>query len=306
MPYNNVVRLRPGETPFTKYDTPDSPIMFPVVERPVYWQTKLEDFIPSREHKALVRIKPSSVDREPLLLSIVGSSYQLVHNRELMASIEDAMLDSIDPKMLDDVRVTDRVSAFGRTCYREYIFPNIRCRLPAARNDIAFRLIAQNGYGGSALRIHAGAIDFYCTNGMISGEYSSAYRRHTSGLVIENLNTTIKSALDTFAIEQVRWQRWVGTPVKHAAAMALLTDIARSPTMFNNLTEQYMRESEARGRNLWSLYSTMTYYASHNDGAFKLRKPVDDQNTEAQIMLQRELSVAKWIQGDAWKALEGV
>jgi hypothetical protein len=65
-----------------------------------------------------------------------------------------------------------------------------------------------------------------------------------------------------------------------------------------------MREKDARGNNLWSLYSTLTYYSSHSDGGFKLRKPVEEQNTQAQIMLQRELNVAKWVNTDTWKVME--
>ena len=291
-------------TPFSKYNTPNSKIMFPVVERQVHWMTKHGQHIEAPGHKAIVRVHPSD-NNTSHLLNIVGRGYQLVHNRELMASVESAMMDNIEPDMLKDVRVTDRVAGFGKLCFREYVFPNIRCALQrSTRSDIAFRAIVQNGYGGSALRIHAGAIDFFCTNGMVSGEFNAAYHRHTSGLVVENLSNTITKALETFASEQVKWKRWADTPVKHEAAMELLKSIATSPRLYENLSNQYMHEMDTRGPNLWSVYSALTYYASHNEGEFALRKPAEAANTEAQIMMQREMNVAKWIRTPAWRNLE--
>jgi hypothetical protein len=52
-----------------------------------------------------------------------------------------------------------------------------------AGSDVAFRAIFHNGYGGTSLGcIIGGAINAFCTNGMILGDYDVVYRRHTSGL----------------------------------------------------------------------------------------------------------------------------
>ena len=189
-------------------------------------------------------------------------------------------------------------------CYRDYVFPSIRCRLPGVRSDIAFRLIVQNGYGGSALRIHVGAIDFYCTNGMIRGDYTTTYRKHTSGLVIDSVDAVIEKALLMFSDSEQLWTKWTQTPVKHAKAMELFHDIARSKRMAEGLANQYLREADDRGENLFAVYSALTYFASHNDGEFSLKSTVHDQDSVASTMLQRELDVAKWVQTDKWKELE--
>jgi hypothetical protein len=174
----------------------------------------------------------------------------------------------------------------------------------AARSDIAFRLIVQNGYGGSALRVHAGAIEFFCTNGMISGEFQSAYNKHTSGLVIAGVERTIERALDTFIADGVKWQRWADTHVEFQDAMNLFRELADSTKLQENLQQQYMLEREVRGDNLYSVYSALTYYASHADGEFKLRATVEQQNTEALVMLQREMKVKQWVETPAWRTLE--
>ena len=288
--------------PFSRFNTPSSPILFPVGERHVGWQRRDGSYQPTTSHKAIIRLNEKGDNAA--LLNIVGASYKLVHNRELFTAVEDAMRGEMLPEHLQDVKVTDSVSGWGKVCYRQYVFPSIRCRIPHTRSDIGFRIIVQNGYGGSALRIHAGAIDFYCTNGMIRGEYTSTYRKHTSRLVVGNLNNTVQNALLEFANGSKQWTEWSQRGVKHAQVMTLFEKIAASPKMKDNLLDQYTREVDARGNNLWAVYSTLTYYASHNDGAFALRRSVEEQNTQTSTMLQRELNVSRWVQSPEWRALE--
>lgn len=292
--------------PFSAFNTDASPIMFPVVERAVAWQTRHGEHRGIATHKAIVRASPDLKDA--IVLGVVGANFKLVLNKELFAHVEAVMRKEIPAHNLRGVMVKDSVARWGTTCYRQYIFPNIKCTLNnQARSQIAFRLIVQNGYGGlhsSALRVHAGAIDFYCTNGMVSGEYQSAYRKHTKGLVVSGFTDTIHSALDMFNQSQDKWNRWATTPVKHAAAMELFHQLTDSARLRENLCAQYLRECDARGHNMWAVYSTLTYYASHSDGEFALRSTVNDQDSVASTMLLRELSVAKWVTSDAWRALE--
>lgn len=303
----NVIHMPPpvtSDNPFAKYDTPDSPILFPVGERGVGWQMENGDYLHTPTHKAIVRLRRDG--HIASLLNIVGSNYRLVHNRELFNKVQDVMINEMLPSHLHDVQVTDRVSSYGRVCYREYRFPSIRCRLRQVKSDIGFRIIVQNGYGGSGLRILAGAIDYYCTNGLVSGDYTSTYRKHTSGLVVGNLTGVITKALMQFTLSQDTWNKWSQTPVQHDATMKLFDAISQSKKMREGLIDQYTRERDDRGHNLWALYSALTFYSSHNDGAFTLRRTVDEQDTVAQTMLARELNVAKWIQSPEWQALEGV
>ena len=86
--------------------------------------------------------------------------------------------------------------------------------------------------------------------------------------------------------------------------MNLFAHVSNSTKMKESLADHYAREAEEHGANLWSLYSTLTFYASHNDGAFSLRRSVEEQDTVAITMLHRELNVAKWIASAAWRELE--
>jgi len=300
---DNVVELRPNQdNPFAKYNTPASPILFAVGERKIGWEMRNANFMPTSSHKAIIRMNQKG--DAAVLLNVVGSGYRLVHNRELFTQVEDCMITEMLPEHLEDVIVEDKVSGFGRICYREYRFPNIKCHLANVRSNIGFRIIVQNGYGGSGLRILSGAIDYYCSNGMVSGEHLSTYRKHTSGLIISDLTGHIAKSLEMFTASQNMWQRWSVTPITHNKIMALFDAVSLSKKMREGLVDQYAREVEARGHNLWSVYSTLTYYSSHSDGAFNLRRTVEDQDTVAQTMLARELNVARWIKTPEWRALE--
>ena len=226
-----------------------------------------------------------------------------MHNSELFSRVEDTLCKKMQSHELDGVMVKDKVANYGRTCYREYVFPNIKCNVGGGtRSDIAFRMIVQNGYGDSALRMHAGAIEFYCTNGMICGEYQSVYRKHTSGLILTGVADAVDKALEVFANSQNVWREWARKPVRNLDAMELFRELARTDRLTEKLSDHYMREVDVRGMNLWAVYSTLTYYASHSDGEFSIRDT--KQDTEAVTMLERELRVAKWLNTDAWKKLE--
>lgn len=284
-------------TPFTPYNTPDSPIMFPVGLRQVAWQTRAGQYENLAGHKALIRLSPDA--KSASVLAVVSDSYRIVHNRELICRVEDTLMKELPERALKDVRVTDKVAYNGRVCYREYVFPGL-CSDIGAKSQIAFRIIIQNGYGGSAIRILAGAIEFWCSNGCVRGEYDAIYRRHTSGLVIEHLDTTVARSINTYVKATHEWRKWTKQPIAHEAAMELFRAIAHTPSQLEKFTDRWMTEQEDRGRNLWAAYSTLTYYASHNEGQFAVRR--ESANASA-IMMQRELNVAKWIERPEFRAL---
>jgi hypothetical protein len=66
----------------------------------------------------------------------------------------------------------------------------------------------------------------------------------------------------------------------------------------------YSQEAGVRGRNLWSLYSAFTNYATYADerNGFNLRNTGND--TQAISMFKREIDVAGWIDTPQFKSLE--
>ena len=69
---------------------------------------------------------------------------------------------------LSNFTVEERVDKDGAIAFKDYRFPEIKIDLPEfTRSDVNYRVIARNSYGIAGLALIAGAIDFYCTNGMI-------------------------------------------------------------------------------------------------------------------------------------------
>jgi hypothetical protein len=219
------------------------------------------------------------------------------------------MIEQMLPEHIEDVKVTDKVAHYGRVCLRDYVFPSIKCRIGInmkAATSVAFRIVVQNGYGGSALRIHAGGIDFYCMNGMVRGDYSTTYKRHTSGLIVSDLRGLVTQAIMSFADSSKVWESWAIKRVSADTVSRFFNAISPSRKMREGLFDQYLREVSSRGASLWSVYSALTYYASHNDGVFKLRRTTDDQDSTVSAMMQREVNVSRWTQTKEWRQLEEV
>jgi hypothetical protein len=279
-------------------DTPDSPIMFPVGVRKVSWIGRNGEANDIESHRALVRLNKTGDSAR--VMAVVTDSYKLVHNRELFEQVNEAITEVVPAHHLVHAYCVDEVAHGGRSCIRQYLFPSLRCKLRDSVAEVMFRLIMQNGYGGSALRGHGGAIDGFCTNGMISGDFETIYRRHTRGLVIENATAMVRSALSNYVSVSKVWEEWAERHAERSATMEAFRAFANSETLYEKLVDQWLNERETRGNTVWAAYSTLTHYASHvEEGEFAMRG--GDIDNASATRLSRELAVAKFVASPAWE-----
>jgi hypothetical protein len=75
------------------------------------------------------------------------------------------------------------------------------------------------------------------------------------------------------------------------------------PSKSDKMFTLYNQEVSTRGRNVWSLYSAFTNYATYADerNGFNLRNTGND--TAAQSMWKREQEVSKWVSSPEFKQL---
>ncbi len=296
------------KTPLMDTSVEQTPTLFTVTECELGWRRASVNLdapyrrVPEKQFRALVRVARNKDDAPiPHVLNIVSGTYKLVQNSELYTHIENEILRTINPDDLVGVRIKDTASHFGKTTWREYQFPALKGYVPNKgvnpeardRSDVSFRIIVKNAYGGSALRIIYGAIDGFCTNGMIWGSFDSEYHRHSSGLTITAIAGGLTDALKQYQRQLGVLTDWANVTVTHDEVMALFKSIAASPKQYDGLFNNYLAEIEDRGKNKWAVYSTLTAYASHNGGSFKLKET--DNDSEAMTMHKRELDVLKWI-----------
>lgn len=282
------------QTPLMTEPKQQTDTLFTVTETQLGWTRNGENWrnIPMDQFRALVRVKEIDGAARPITLNIVSGTYKLIQNYELYDHIESVILSDMPTAYLKDVQIVDKAAYHGLRTWRQYIFPNFSTQVNG-KSKIGFRVIVQNAYGGAALKIISGAIDFYCTNGMITGQFESEYYRHSSGLTVQGVGDNLKQSMRKFIEASDEWKKWNERVITHEAAMSLFHKIAASPRMFTKFTETWEQEAHDRGQTKWALYSTLTHYASHRDGAFKTRDTGND--SEAATMMKRELDVMKWI-----------
>lgn len=272
-----------------------SPLHFHAYERPLFYEGKEGTRYGSTGHKALVRMH----EDKPVCLNVVKDSYKVVQNADLFQAIESGLRSALGPTA-DRADIIDKLAYGGRTCYRQYVFRGIEVDSPE-RDKIIFRVIIQNGFGGSAIKLHAGAIDMFCTNGMILGDFTSEYAKHTSGVKINRFKETVEMAADVFWKNKGTWRMLRDTVIKADKVEEWLKE-QFSERLGLKLFHAYLIEQRVRGgNNMWALYSTLTRYASHATGDFTLRETKNDH--AAASMLKREQDVHKIWQSESFREL---
>lgn len=266
-----------------------SPLNFHAYERPLWYEGKHKSYS-NTGHKALVR---ANGDNDPVCLNVVRETYKVVQNKELFGLIHEGMkTGGLTTQDIEACRVNDKVAYGGTYCFREYVFPTIAFDSPE-KDKIAFRVVVQNGFGTGAIKLYAGAIDFFCTNGLIIGEFNSTYARHTKGLVLNKFKEAVEGAVVLFWKNKGMFDDLVSTKILGDSDVRKWLIEKFSERLGEKLFRQYLIEAKTRGRNLWALYSTLTYYSSHAEGEFSLRETGNDH--AAATMMKRENEIRRVI-----------
>jgi hypothetical protein len=149
-----------------------------------------------------------------------------------------------------------------------------------------------------------GAIDFFCTNGMITGDHDKVRKKNTSNFSMESFIYELNRARTDFYQQAQQMQVWAHTDLKYVDVSSLLDDMLGSKRKSEKMYSLYMQEASTRGHNKFALYSAMTNYATYADerNGFNLKNTGND--TQAISMWSREQEVSKWISDDRFRLLE--
>jgi hypothetical protein len=291
--YPNVTSIRPEA--FSE----DSELYFDVWERPAYFKGKNDTYYQDHNHKHIVRM----INDEPVSIGTVGINYKLLKNKELCESVEDVFTSTLSREELHGVERKDSTAYLGATCIRDYIFPNIKVDIESGRSDIRFRAIIINGYdGSSSFKLLHGAIDFFCTNGMVTGSYDMICKRHTSRLAIPRLTDRIRKSIDIFYKQAEQWKQWVGKEISDEDAEQCYQAMPNiSDRRVQQLMRQFRIEIASHGRTVWALYSAATHYATSDNGEFSVRETAADHR--AVTLINREQQVRSWLNTEEFTQL---
>jgi hypothetical protein len=246
-------------------------IFFKVAERGLYLPLKAGTFQPSG-HKALIRQHGEGVK----ILNIVKNSYKLVTHKEVY--------DALTPILSEhDVTVSTYHDNNGAKAYIDVRFDKLVTSF--AGSNVKFRAIFTNGYVGTSLGCIIGAINAFCINGMILGDYESVYRRHTSGLDASVAAEWLLAGVEKWDIGVERWHQWAGRPIGDEmvtqAVHAMSDNAQHRERMMDVLDETY---GPKYGWTQFALYQTLTDFASHYED-YKLRAVNNNSPHEREFTL---------------------
>ena len=291
-------------------NTNDREIFFNVYEQDVVSRDTgkpIDDgWFKAKDKKMLIR---TSYDGDKYL-NVVNDKYRVVENREVLVPLQTQMINYFDPLVLEDVKIKDTISANGNVCYAEYIFPKLKHGIETStghKTEFGLRFVMKNTFDGKgSVTMWSGLIDFFCTNGTVTGQYDITRKRHSRNFNTDGFISAFEMSMTTHKDAVERYQRYADTKVGSSTKVHQLfdkltstkrSDQKRSGGLSDRLFAQWMDEVRVRGDNLFSVQSAMTHYASHgDDGRFDLTKAGDGGT-----LYKRGDDVTKWLRSDTWK-----
>lgn len=260
-------------------------IFFPVVERDCVWIDKTGGKN-STGKKAIVACLE---DKSPQLIGLVGEDYKLLHNRDVYVAIAQVIAgNNTKVKMYCDRNLS-------RTFF-DVTFNDIYVTLNDHR--INFRAIFWNGYAGSSLGLYAGAINFFCMNGMITGVYETKWKRHTKSLDTKVIKDWLHVGISTYQKQTKNWFEYGMREITFNTALNLFERFDEKRT--DDMSELYRTKyTPTYGPTLWSALNCMTDVATHFD---KYKKRKVTSSTEHSSAFSRLIQAEKVV-GDYYTSL---
>ena len=229
---------------------------------------------------------------------VVGDKYKVTQMGDFTSATEKMLLDTLPNDKFKDMEISDSMSHGSAVRSRKYTFPAFSKPIETRKHqtEVALTVALVQSYDGSTSNgFVTGLLDFFCTNGMISGDYTKGNKRHTSGFDLTNFILDMDKVVRDFYKDIQRYQVMASTDIRitdaHAAIEALP---GMSEKMQDRMRNQYLTEVETRGSNVWALASALTYYSSHNSEEFPVKGSASNDNV-TKSLLDRSRRVTNWM-----------
>jgi hypothetical protein len=239
-------------------------------------------------------------------IGVVGSGFSCADHNSFFQGVQETMLANLSPQETEDAQVKWSDARNNAWALMDITLPNVTETITTDRHQttVSQRIIALHGIDGSCSNmVFFGAIDFFCTNGMIRGDHDKVRRKNTSNFSMGRFIADLKHSKQDFYLQSKRLQQWASQDLSSINVKELLDKILKSERKSEKMFTLYNQEVSVRGRNVFALYSAFTNYASYADerNGFNLRNTGLD--TQAQSMFSREHEVSKWIESKPFKEL---
>ena len=239
-------------------------------------------------------------------IGVVGNSFNCANHRDFFYGVQQTMTDNLTPEELSGATTTWKTARNNAWALMDVTLPNVTAEIVTSKHQtvVSQRVIALHGIDGSCSNmVFFGAIDFFCTNGMIRGEHDKVRRKNTANFSMDRFITDLNRSKQDFYSQSERLQHWANIDLSGTNVKDLLDSILKSDRKSEKMYTLYNQEVSIRGRNVFALYSAFTNYATYADerNGFSLRNTGND--TQAVSMFSREHEVSKWIESKPFKEL---
>jgi len=240
-------------------------------------------------------------------IGIVGNSFQCASHGDFFRGVVDTATETLNAHDLEDADFTFSTARNGAWAMLDITLPNVTKTITTDKfeTSVGNRIVSLHGVDGSCSnQAFFGAIDFFCTNGCISGDHDKVRKKNTSNFTMNSFIYELNRARTDFYTHAEKMQVWAQTSLKYVDVSTLLDSMLASKRKSEKMYSLYMSEAETRGHNKFALYSAMTNYATYADerNGFNLRNTGND--TQAMSMWSREQEVSKWVSDKLFVELE--
>ena len=237
-------------------------------------------------------------------IAVVGKDFNCASHGDFFRDVMGAVTNHLTDAEYADANIVWRDAHHNGWAMMDMTLPNVTAKIttPKHETEIAQRIIALHGVDGTCSNtVLFGAIDFFCTNGMVRGEHDKVRRKNTSGFNLDRFIKQLAKSKNDFYEQSTRLQGWANKSLYVGDVKAMLESLDKGKA--DGLFQLYNQEAGVRGNNAFALYSAFTNYASYADerNGFKLRNTGKD--TAAKNMWEREEKVSRWIESKQFKEL---
>jgi hypothetical protein len=240
-------------------------------------------------------------------LGIVGKGFTCASHGDFYRGVMDTLTENLEPSDMMNANYKWRTARGGAWTMLDITLPDMQVEITTDKHTTTLgnRIISLHGIDGSCSnQVYFGQIDFFCTNGMIRGEYDKVRKKNTANFSLDSFIYELNRSRRDFYAETAKMQVWAQTDLKYVNVQSLLEEMITSRKKAEKMYQLYCHEAAQRGHNKWALYSAFTNYASYADerNGFNLRNTGHD--TQAISMFTREQEVSKWVSDDRFITLE--
>lgn len=250
-----------------------------------------------------------------IALGVVGDDYPVKSHREYFPALLDVLHDTLPREFVVGATVNTKMAHHGAFALLDVALPNSRVTIETRqgfRTDIAMRSIMWHGLAGThSNNVLFGNIDFFCTNGMIVGDFTRVKRKNTKNFSLQRFAREVEVATGAWYRQARQLQVMANTVITIETGRQAINAIIgntdpedrkkQRDSKADKMFTLFVDEAQTRGANVFALLSAFTNYSSHTDNGFALRDTGSDHG--AVTMLNREVEVAQWINNPAFTSL---